>query len=120
MKSNDCDASIQIIKDCDGFKLLSNYLKPEEFCNINRGEINSKSVTLHGNELKSIIYFINNPRSERDARHPRDTNNDRRHDLRIPQNNVNLTSSLLLNADGTLIKTSNLNNKMSHCVYLRR
>lgn len=79
--SQDCAASIQINRECRGFKLTSNVMGPEEFCNVNMGEFtnstspvdrvppppdrrppppppvntNSINVTLEGNQLKSVV-----------------------------------------------------------------
>ncbi len=42
--SQDCAANIQIIRDCRGFKLTSNRMGPEEFCNVNLGEQSTAST----------------------------------------------------------------------------
>jgi hypothetical protein len=107
MESDDCGASIQIVRDCDGLKLLSNHLGPEEFCNINKGEIRSTIVTLRGNELKSVVNVNDNDRN-------------RRNDPRNPSNGLSFTNTLTLNSDKTLVKISNLKSRMSRCVYLKR
>lgn len=107
MGSDDCGASIQIVRDCDGLKLLSNHLGPEEFCNINKGEMRSTIVTLQGNELKSVVNVVGNGRDERN-------------DPRNPQNRMSFTNTLTLNNDRTLVKISNLKSRMSRCVYLKR
>jgi len=39
--SSDCASAIQIVRECRGFKLMSNSMGPEEFCNVNLGEQNS-------------------------------------------------------------------------------
>ncbi len=36
--SSDCAAAIRIVRECKGFKLMSNNMGPEEFCNVNLGE----------------------------------------------------------------------------------
>ncbi|MDO9181811.1 MAG: hypothetical protein Q7U04_05355 [Bacteriovorax sp.] len=107
MDSNDCGASIQIVRDCDGLMLLSNHLGPEEFCNINKGEFNSTIVTLSRNELKSTVNILDNGRSGRN-------------DPRNPQGHVSFTNTLTLNSDNTLVKISNLKSRMSRCIYLKR
>jgi hypothetical protein len=43
--SQDCGASIRIVKECNGYKLLSNNLGPEEFCNVNKGEFRGDNGT---------------------------------------------------------------------------
>lgn len=110
MESDNCGASIQIVRDCDGLKLLSNHLGPEEFCNINKGEIKSTIVTLQGNELKSVVSVVNDGRDGRDGRN----------DPRNPQNRISFTNTLTLNSDKTLIKISNFKSRISRCVYLKR
>ena len=120
MMDNNCGASIQIIRICDGLKLLSNSFDSEEFCNINKGKINSRIVTLQGNELKSVLSGFGNSRDDgRD--NERDDERDRRNDPhRDPQNRIAITNTLILNTDRTLIKTSNFANTISRCVYLKR
>jgi hypothetical protein len=110
MGSDDCGASIQIIRDCDGLKLLSNHLGPEEFCNINKGEMRSTIVTLQANELKSVVNVDANDRDNRNQRN----------DPRNPQNRVRFTNTLTLYKDRTLVKISNLKSRTSRCVYLKR
>ena len=94
--SDDCGASIQIVKDCEGLKLLSNnHLGAEEFCHINQGQIKDHIVTLEGNELKSVVTVSNNAR-------------------------ISFTNTLTLNNDGTMSKISNLKSRASRCLYLKR
>ncbi|MFA6236704.1 MAG: hypothetical protein WC635_05195 [Bacteriovorax sp.] len=95
MKSEDCGASIQIVRECNGLMLLSNHLGPEEFCNINQGTIKNRTVTLRGNELKSVMSVSENDR-------------------------INFSSTLTLNNDGTLAKISNFKSRQSRCLYLKR
>lgn len=95
MRSEDCGASIQIVRQCNGLVLLSNHLGPEEFCNINQGTLKNRTVTLRGNELKSVTSVSENDR-------------------------ISFTSTLTLNGNGTLAKISNLKSRQSHCLYLKR
>lgn len=95
MRSDDCGASIQIVRECNGLMLLSNHLGPEEFCNINQGTFKNKTVTLRGNELKSVMTVSENSR-------------------------INFNSTLTLTSDGTLAKISNLKGRQSRCLYLKR
>ena len=121
MGSEDCGASIQIIRDCDGLKLFSNHLGPEEFCNINRGEISSTNVTLVGNELKAVMTEFDNSSSERDPQDPRrDPSRDPGRNPRFPQNKISFSTTLTLNNDKTLVKISNLKSRNSRCLYLKR
>jgi hypothetical protein len=108
MGSEDCGASVRIVRDCEGLKLLSNHLGPEEFCNINKGEIKSTTVTLQGNELKSVLNVFDNDQS------------DGRIDPRNSQNRISFTNTLTLNSDRTLVKISHLKSRTSRCVYLKR
>lgn len=94
MRTEDCAASIQLVRECNGLKLLSNHLGPEEFCNINRGEMrNATNVTLEGNVLKSVVRVA-------------------------PQ--LIFTNTLTLNSDGTMTKISNLKSRESRCLYQKR
>jgi hypothetical protein len=110
--SFDCGASIQIIQECDGFKLLSNSSAPEDYCNINKGEIRFKTVTFQNNEIKSISHLHNNF----GLRVPND-NSSRSYPTRISNDLIN---SLVLNKDGTLIKSIAITNRISRCTYLKR
>ena len=100
MGSNDCGASIQLIRDCNGLMLLSNnHMGAEEFCNINRGQNrNSAIVTLEGNVIKSVVSMGERP----------------------GQFQVSYTNTLTLNSDGTLVKISNLKSRESRCLYQKR
>jgi hypothetical protein len=108
----DCGASIQILQECDGFKLLSNSSAPEDYCNINKGEVRFKTVTFQNNEIKSISHLHNNFG-------PKDSH-DRRLILPPPRISNDLINSLVLNKDGTLIKSIAITNRISRCTYLKR
>lgn len=95
MNSEDCGASIQLVRECNGLKLLSNHLGPEEFCNINKGRIKNTTVTLVSNVLKSEVVVSDRER-------------------------MNFTNTLTFNDDGTLSKISNLKSRMSRCLYQKR
>jgi hypothetical protein len=114
MQSNDCGASIQLVRDCDGLKLLSNNnMGAEEFCNINRGERRnqrdnflSTTVTLEGNVLRAVTTLRSMP-GPGERQDPRDSQ-------------VNFTNTLTLNSDGTLTKISHLKSRESRCLYQKR
>jgi hypothetical protein len=103
----DCGASVRIVSECGGYRLHSNHtMRPEEFCNItnaphqnNPGNISpppdrdGKVVVLEGNQLKSIH--------------------------RVGPNRV-FTSTLTLNANGVLVKVSDLKSRQSRCVFETR
>jgi hypothetical protein len=63
----DCGANIQIVKACDGLKIMSNRGIRQEFCHINQGEVDSKVNTFSGNELKSVFIFHRAPNTPPDA-----------------------------------------------------
>lgn len=96
MGSDDCGASIRIVKDCEGLMVLSNnHDRPEEFCHINKGKFKSTTVTLTGNELKAMTEVS-------------------------AEKAIIFTNTLTLNSDNTLYKISNLKSRKSRCVYLKR
>jgi hypothetical protein len=108
MESDDCGASIRIVADCNGVKLLSNNLGPEEFCNINLGESiirnrTSTTVTQQGNQLQSIVRILEDGRNSPGR----------------PQ--ITFSNTLTLSDDGnTLAKISNLKSRVSRCLYQKR
>ena len=54
--SGDCSRMLDIRRECGGYIVKgNNHLAPEEFCNVNRGDSRSTSVTQVGNELKSVV-----------------------------------------------------------------
>ena len=119
MQTQDCGASIQLVRDCDGLKLLSNNnMGAEEFCNINRGDRrnqrdNSVStiVTLEGNVLKAVTTLRDDGRnSNRGPGMPG----------QIGDSQVTFTNTLTLNGDGTLTKISHLKSRESRCLYQKR
>ena len=108
METGDCDASIQLIKRCEGLQLQGNNFKHEEFCNINKGVLktgdnrSSTNVTLEGNVLKSVVLIF-------DER------------LTPPENVKNtFTNTLTLEANGKLQKLSDLKSRKSSCHYQKR
>ena len=118
MESDDCGASVRIVAECNGIKLLSNNLGPEEFCNINQGEIISSNdprdgrnktstlVTQEGNQLKSVIKILDNGRNEPG---------------RTGGMQLTFTNTLTLSNDGsTLSKISHLKSRESRCLYQKR
>lgn len=108
MDTENCGASIQIIKLCEGLQLRSNNLGPEQFCNINKGEIrtgdnrSSTIVTLEANVLKSVVSIFD----ERST----------------PPGSVKLmfTNTLTLDGAGNLLKVSDLKSRKSRCLYQKR
>jgi hypothetical protein len=108
-----CQASIQIVSECNGLLLLSSEIGPEEFCNINQvpsrnpreGDRDNRRppnidvknemaiVTQIGNEIKSV--------------------------LRINER-LFYTNTITLNTNGVLTKISNLKSRTSRCNYLKR
>ena len=112
-----CGASIQIISDCMGYKILNNNQRTEEFCHINQGEIRSSNVTLIGNQLKSIQTFSNDrPRSliQKIPPIPPGISNNN-----LPPIN-RITKILTLGNDGILEKFVEINQKQFKCEYIRR
>lgn len=108
IETGDCDASIQLIKRCEGLQLQGNNFKHEEFCNINKGELktgdnrSSTNVTLEGNVLKSVVLIF-------DER------------LTAPDNVKNTyTNTLTLEFSGKLQKLSDLKSRKSNCHYQKR
>lgn len=55
--AENCPASINITKGCDGFILTSNTNQKEDFCNVNTNTANSNKVvvTLQDNQLKAVV-----------------------------------------------------------------
>lgn len=92
MRLGDCGASIQIVPECSGLKLLSNNTGPEDFCNINRGG-GSITNTIEGNTLKSVVTI---------------------------SNDIRFTKTLALRNNGILEKISQQKGRNSHCIYLKR
>jgi hypothetical protein len=108
MDTEDCGASLQIIKVCDGLQVRSNNLGNQSFCNINKGEIrtadnrSSTTNTYEDNILKSEI-FIFDERS-------------------TPPGGVKeiFTNTLSIDANGNLLKLADLKTGKSSCLYQKR
>ena len=106
MESDNCGVSIRIVGECNGVRILSNNSGPEDFCNINQGEIISRdrtstTVTQDGNRLQSIVRIFNDG----------------------PMNGSQITFSnmLLLNSNGTeLTKLSTFKSRITRCIYQKR
>jgi hypothetical protein len=106
MRTEDCGASIRLVRECSGLRLLSNNMGPEEFCNINKGESRSTrensstiNTTLIGNVLKSVVTLNDGTRTN---------------------NRVQFTNTLTLGSNGSLEKISNLKSRSSVCLYQKR
>ncbi|MBC7714019.1 MAG: hypothetical protein H7177_11815 [Rhizobacter sp.] len=105
MDTDDCGASLQIVKLCDGVQVRNNHSASESFCNINKGEIvtgdnrSSKNVTLDGNVIKSVSLIFD--------------------ERSVPPGKVKQTviSLLTLGADGSLRKFTD---GKSSCFYQKR
>ena len=106
VESENCGVSIRIVGECNGLRILSNNSGPEDFCNINRGEIISRdrtsiTVTHEGKRLQSIVKIYN--------------------DGRTTGGRITFSNVLLLNSNGTeLTKLSTLKNRISRCIYQKR
>lgn len=113
MDSSDCGAAIKIERLCNGYRLISNNSNPEDFCNVNRGEVrvnrdegrnppnpdrnppppdSAVVVTQEANQLKSVVRVAN----------------------------MAFTNTLVLESNGILTKVSNLKSRTSRCVFLKR
>ena len=116
MRNNDeCGASIRIVADCNGLKLLSNNSEAEEFCNINQGEANNRNnsttVTLQGNQLQSVVRISDDNRNVPGRPGPGGIN----------ERQMAFTNTLTLNSDGTILtKVSDLKSRSSRCTYQKR
>ena len=108
MDSEDCGASLQIIKLCEGVQVRNNHSASESFCNINKGEIktgdnrSSKNVTLEGNVIK-LVALIFDERSTPPGK--------------VKQTTVSI---LTLEADGTLRRLKDSTAGQSSCLYQKR
>lgn len=112
MDSSDCGAAIKIERLCNGYRLISNNSNPEDFCNVNRGEMrvnrddrnppnpdrnppppdSAVVVTQEANQLRSVVRVAN----------------------------MAFTNTLTLESNGVLTKVSNLKGRQSSCVFLKR
>ncbi|MEA9356298.1 hypothetical protein SHI21_08800 [Bacteriovorax sp. PP10] len=112
MDSSDCGAAIRIERLCNGYRLLSNNSNPEDFCNVNRGE-----MRLNGNDR-------NPPNPDRNPPPPDSAvvvtqeANQLRSVVRVA--NMAFTNTLVLESNGVLTKMSNLKGRQSRCVFLKR
>ena len=106
--AEDCGASIQIIKRCEGVQVRNNNLRNESYCNVNKGEIktgdnrSSTTVSLESNLLKSVVLIFD----ERST----------------PPGKVKqvLTSSLSMDENGNLLKIAESQAGKSKCLYQKR
>lgn len=102
MNTPDCSSTIQIVKECDGLKIVNHNLGPEEFCRINLGEkkdeFGTTTTTLSKNVL-TTVYLLNDNKSPIKKAY---------------------TNTLTLNDNGYLRKESSLKSRKSNCLYLKR
>jgi hypothetical protein len=108
-----CGASLQIIKGCDGIKLLTNHREEEErFCDINKGELDYTNTTLIGNQIKQTSISKINERHQEERRHSHD------HD-EIRQQFI--THTLTLSPEGVLEEEITTKGQQTErCVYFKR
>lgn len=92
LRTGDCGASIQLVRECQGLKLLSNNMGPEDFCNINKPGVGAVN-TIEGNILKSVVTI---------------------------SNEIKFTKTLTLRNNGILEKISQQKSGNSHCLYQKR
>lgn len=138
MKSDDCGASIELVKECEGLILFSNHLGPEEFCHINQLD-NRNNNNRENNRNTNWENNRNDNRFDDHTMDPRFENSnavvtlignelksvitvsaDNRNDRHRNENQVIYTNTLTLNSDGTLSKISNFKSRESRCLYLKR
>ncbi|MBY0412543.1 MAG: hypothetical protein K2Q18_00185 [Bdellovibrionales bacterium] len=106
--SDDCSASLRIVKVCDGIQVRGSNSINQSFCNINKGEIKTgdnrgaTTVTLETNVLKSVSLLFD----ERST----------------PPGNVKQVSTniLTLDSEGNLLKLAELKTGKSSCLYQKR
>jgi hypothetical protein len=113
-----CGASLQIIKGCDGIKLLTNHREEEEerFCDINKGELDYTNTTLIGNQITQIsnAKVIERKHEERhfeERKHNRDNNEIRQQSI---------THILKLSPEGVLEEEVITNGQSKKCFYFKR
>lgn len=108
MDSEDCAASLQIIKLCGGVQVRNNHSASLSFCNVNKGAIitgdnrSSKNVTLEANVVK-LVSLVFDERSTPPGKVKQKT-----------------TDSLTLEAGGVLRKFSDSKALQSLCFYQKR
>jgi hypothetical protein len=113
MDSSDCGAAIRIERLCNGYRLLSNNSNPEDFCNVNRGE-----MRLNGNDRNPPNPDRNPPPPDSGAVVVTQEANQLRSVVRVA--NMAFTNTLVLESNGVLTKMSNLKGRQSRCVFLKR
>lgn len=120
MKSADCGAAVQIVRECNGYRLLSNNrMGAEDFCNVNKsGDTDDR----------------NPPNPDRNPPNPdrNPPNPDRNNPPVVTQKGNILTSTVRLNErvaftntltlenTGVMTKVSNLKSRTSRCIYQKR
>ena len=121
MDSDDCGASVRMVNQCNGYKLLSNHLGPEDFCNINKGEF---SLNNDGSDRNPPLPDRNPPNPDRNPPVSQkmvvtQEGNTLKSTVSLGQN-IFFTNTLTLQSDGVLIKISNLKSRTSRCIYQKR
>jgi hypothetical protein len=107
-----CGASLQIIKGCDGIKLLTNHREEEEhFCDINKGELDDMNTTLLGNQIKQTSFSKVIERHQEERKHSHDNNEIRQQSI---------THTLTLSPEGVLEEEITTKGQTERCVYFKR
>ena len=106
--TDDCAASLQITRVCDGIQIRSNTSVKQSFCNVNKGEIktgdnrSSTTVTLEENVLKSIATIFD--------------------ERSVPAGSIKdvYTNVLTLVSNDQLLKEADVKTGKSRCLYEKR
>lgn len=120
MKTADCGGAVQIVRACNGYRLLSNnHMGAEDFCNVNNGGDN--------NDRNPPNPDRNPPNPDRNPPNPDTQNppvvtqkgNVLSSVVRLNER-VAFTNTLTLADNGIMTKVSNLKSRQSRCVYQKR
>lgn len=123
-RGDNCGANITILQECGGYRVLSNNMGPEEFCNVNKTSDNGDRNPPNPDR--------NPPNPDRNPPNP-DRNPPSQYDRKIVTLEGNLlksvikvneqlsfTSSMVLRNNGILEKMANFKSSQIRCIYQKR